>query len=736
MMAHCSASPAPPHAWRRIRAGRWAALLLAFAAAGLRAEEPKHISVPLKVLETRPWTADGQSFELVVEDRVHGQLTLTMRLSAVDERTYSLRAEGTDYAQTWPLPAEDLASSVIAFKRKELGEPLDAAKAEKLARFCIGAGYFRFAASALGEAAGLPGERLAELHRGIVEGRARAHLDQARELTRLGAYEEAGRIVAAALAGLLEAPPTFNPASPEPPPAVESDEKLKKVERELRQFQVDISKEVQAEGAWRASVDAIRAALAGAQGADAKLIERLGGDLDGPLPGSRRQEILKELNLQGRAQANYSQALDALKAFSFAVRYGEVLSRAEVTNLDDFFAAEAALDTYFAAPGDAVDLPERLDKALSFRGLTDKAFEALVRHGARVPPPPRPEPGATEQGPYNLKAPGDELEVACRYQVYLPADYHPSSRRPLLLALHGTTGTGLDALRTWAPQAAKRGWIVAAPELVIGRGVGYKSTPEERQLALRAVADLQRRFAVDPNRVYVAGHSMGGHMTWDVALTFPDRFAAAAPFIGCVNGISANYVTNTLHVPVFCVDGEHDGEATKVNRAVFEELKKRKLPMTYKELPGRGHEAFAEEIPGVLDWLERQVRPRAPKLVDFVSADAETSQVHWLRMLDAKAAGASKDVLTALRSDGVARLSGQLSGPNAVKVSAYRVSGAKLFVSADLFDLRAPLNVTVNGGTTRSHPLEPSRKALLEFAHASGDRERLYWCAVEVPVAK
>src|SRR5205085_8447569 len=36
----------------------------------------------------------------------------------------------------------------------------------------------------------------------------------------------------------------------------------------------------------------------------------------------------------------------------------------------------------------------------------------------------------------------------------------------------------------------------------------------------------------EPPRVFVAGHSMGGHGTWHIAATHPDAFAGAGPSAG------------------------------------------------------------------------------------------------------------------------------------------------------------------------------------------------------------
>ena len=39
----------------------------------------------------------------------------------------------------------------------------------------------------------------------------------------------------------------------------------------------------------------------------------------------------------------------------------------------------------------------------------------------------------------------------------------------------------------------------------------------------------------DPDRIYLTGHSMGGHGTWHLAANDPDRWAAIAPSAGWIS---------------------------------------------------------------------------------------------------------------------------------------------------------------------------------------------------------
>jgi predicted esterase len=53
-----------------------------------------------------------------------------------------------------------------------------------------------------------------------------------------------------------------------------------------------------------------------------------------------------------------------------------------------------------------------------------------------------------------------------------------------------------------------------------------------------AQADIAAKLgarAIDPRRIFLTGHSMGGHGTWQLASLFPDKFAAAAPSAGWIS---------------------------------------------------------------------------------------------------------------------------------------------------------------------------------------------------------
>jgi polyhydroxybutyrate depolymerase len=130
------------------------------------------------------------------------------------------------------------------------------------------------------------------------------------------------------------------------------------------------------------------------------------------------------------------------------------------------------------------------------------------------------------------------------YYIHLPPDYRAGGHYPLLLGLHGgdrgdgarfAEGTGFNRL------ADRHGFIAVYPNGINhqwndGRGATYRvSGPELTRIddvgyLVALIGRLEKRYAVDPRRVYVAGASNGGMMSLRLA-------CEAAPHVAAVGGV-------------------------------------------------------------------------------------------------------------------------------------------------------------------------------------------------------
>lgn len=116
---------------------------------------------------------------------------------------------------------------------------------------------------------------------------------------------------------------------------------------------------------------------------------------------------------------------------------------------------------------------------------------------------------------------------------------------PLLIVLHGGIGSASMVRRRARVGLAAQGWAVAFPEAVDdwsdGRtwpGGGRISDVDDVGFLGALVADLADRGMVDPDRVFIAGPSIGGMMALRVLCEAPDL---AAGFIVAIASLPVGY---------------------------------------------------------------------------------------------------------------------------------------------------------------------------------------------------
>ena len=125
--------------------------------------------------------------------------------------------------------------------------------------------------------------------------------------------------------------------------------------------------------------------------------------------------------------------------------------------------------------------------------------------------------------------------------IMTPAGYDPATPTPLLIVAHGALEPYHEALTNWSDAANAQGWLLASSEM---RGMvhqhawepGCPGSPGEYYLSsvasqhdvLDIIAYMRQRYNVDPNRIYMAGYSLGGMQALMMGAKYPDLFAAVA----------------------------------------------------------------------------------------------------------------------------------------------------------------------------------------------------------------
>jgi poly(3-hydroxybutyrate) depolymerase len=231
----------------------------------------------------------------------------------------------------------------------------------------------------------------------------------------------------------------------------------------------------------------------------------------------------------------------------------------------------------------------------------------------------------------------------------------------LVLSLHGAGVECMSQAKAYAPKPDF--WIVCPTN----RGnYGFDWQDWGRLDAYEVLADALKVTGVDPRRVYLTGHSMGGHGTWHLAANDPGRFLAIAPSAGwssfenlngpqitplawmwrAADGASQtlDLVANLAQIPTYVLHGVDDDNipASQAHLMIDAIEKAGGHPQSHFE-PGAGHWWDKDEkTPGAdcVDWpgiweLFRRTQPAAgnPREISLSTMDLSVEdQRAWVRI--------------------------------------------------------------------------------------------------------
>lgn len=120
-----------------------------------------------------------------------------------------------------------------------------------------------------------------------------------------------------------------------------------------------------------------------------------------------------------------------------------------------------------------------------------------------------------------------DIDGSLQYFAVTPQTGPFKPNAALFLSVHGA---GVEAIgQARAYQSKDWGNLVAATNR---RPRGFNWEDWGRLDALEVLEMAKSKFKPDPKHIYLTGHSMGGHGTWFLGATYPDKWAAIAPCAG------------------------------------------------------------------------------------------------------------------------------------------------------------------------------------------------------------
>lgn len=310
-------------------------------------------------------------------------------------------------------------------------------------------------------------------------------------------------------------------------------------------------------------------------------------------------------------------------------------------------------------------------------------------------------------------APGQDLRLSYRsavdgtdqpYRLYLPSNYNAGRAWPLVIALHGTSGNENTLFDSYNEGAIKRaaeqhGVLLTSP---LGRGVTeFRGLGENDVLCV--LEEITRQYRVDPDRVYLTGHSMGGTGAAYLALHHPDRFAAAAPLAAAFS--FPWLARNAQTVPFLWVGGATDADFYLRGVMIgVERMLKLGVPATLELLPGEGHRGPVQDFGRIFAWLARHKRPAHPRSYTFEVDTPLHGRAWWTTVERLAEPGRMALVEAAARDD------------NTLDLRLRNIATLAFAPDDAVFDRTKPITILVNGARIASAPLEPHQ----EFEITSG----------------
>jgi polyhydroxybutyrate depolymerase len=173
-----------------------------------------------------------------------------------------------------------------------------------------------------------------------------------------------------------------------------------------------------------------------------------------------------------------------------------------------------------------------------------------------MPPAPTAALPAKPPGRYveNLESGG----VTRSYILRVPKAYDATRRLPVVVLLHGWTGTAeaAEGYTMMGDKADKEGFFLAVPEGLgepQGWNVGFLDLSgkhaDDVAFVAKVLDQVEKEVGVDPDRVYVAGHSNGAMLAHLVGAKLSNRVAAIGAVAGTIGLPSTSGPPKTIPNP-------------------------------------------------------------------------------------------------------------------------------------------------------------------------------------------
>ena len=182
------------------------------------------------------------------------------------------------------------------------------------------------------------------------------------------------------------------------------------------------------------------------------------------------------------------------------------------------------------------------------------------------------------------------------YYLYYPENYKKEVAKnfPLLLFLHGggEAGDSLVAIkRNGPPKLIVEG--KQFPFLILAPQNPYRKKWWNTRAVVQLLDTIIANNRVDKNRIYLTGLSRGGGAAWELAVQYPEKFAAMAVVCGMTPVPYAAWIDKQM--PIWVFHGEEDRSiAISESENMVNRLKEMNYNVRFTRYPGVGHNSWVK----------------------------------------------------------------------------------------------------------------------------------------------
>lgn len=200
---------------------------------------------------------------------------------------------------------------------------------------------------------------------------------------------------------------------------------------------------------------------------------------------------------------------------------------------------------------------------------------------------------------------GSTAAAAGGYARYIPEYLDPKAPAPVVIALHGGRGNGLDFLWSWLPAARSHGVVVIAPT-ALGETWAITDDDIDSPNIARMVDAVEHVQALDRSRILLTGMSDGGTFSYVSGLVEGSIATHLAPYSASFHPMLLEFVSpeRVAALPIRLTHGARDWmfeiDMARTAAAAFQS---KGADIDFHELPDRAHVFPVDQTAATLDWF-------------------------------------------------------------------------------------------------------------------------------------